>query len=310
MTIISRIEVKDVEETEARIKCRTDRTVKMEISYTSNPTLPVNEWSTIETPYARRYHYFNLSGLLKGTDYTFFLQCDSCNITGTTTFSTTGSADPDPGPGPGPDPEPEPQEFVMSNKYFDGTGAQYGLWEDTDDLDIKGPMTWMIWFRRDTFNLQQFFLSKGHWEDELGWRMMVKQTKPPYQYEQIQFDVGDGTDLNYYKSNKGVTDSKDHFAAMVFNPNVTYVDSKGVDTHGYVCLDGNCDDYYMARSNTSKPPITTVKPYRAPMYLGRHFCEGKFYFSGMIYDVQIVTGDPGKEGVTKYYDDTKHLYNI
>ena len=308
MTVISRVEIQNIDENSARVKCRTDRSVKVEIVFTDDTTLPTIEWATVKDVYARRYHYLNLSGLLKGTNYTFFLRCDNCIGMENETFKTLGSVEPEPEPEPGPD--PTPQEFVMSNKYFDGNGGQYGLWEDTSDLDIKGPMTWMVWFRRDVFNLQQFFLSKGHWGDQLGWRMMVKQTKPPYQYEQIQFDVGDGTDLNYYKSNKGVTDSKDHFAAMVFNPDVTYVDSKDVETHGFVCLDGDCDDYYMARSDTNKVPITTVKPYRSPMYLGRHFCEDKFYFTGMIYDVQILTGDPGKEGVTKYYNDTKHLYNI
>ena len=138
---------------------------------------------------------------------------------------------------------------------------------------------------------------------------MVKQTEPPYQYEQIQFDVADGSELNYYKSNKGITDSLDHFAVMVFNPNKIYVDSKGVETHGFVCLDGDCDDYYMARSDTSKPAIRNVTPYREPMYLGRHFCDGKFYFCGMIYEAKILKEDIGKEGVVEYYNSTKHLYN-
>ena len=196
------------------------------------------------------------------------------------------------------------------NHYYDGTGKQYSIWEDTPNLDITGKTTMMVWFRRDTLNDHQFLLSKGDWKDRLGWRLMIKETRPPYQYEQIQFDVGDGTNLNYYKSNKGINDTKDHFVAVVFNPDMTYVDSKGVDTHGFVCLDGNCDDYYMARSNKDTSPITTVKPYRAPMYLGRHFTENKFCFVGMIYEAKIIKEDMGKEGVTKYYNDTKHLYNI
>lgn len=304
MTIISRIVTDNIMENSARIKCRTDRRAKVSVLFSDDVNAPINEWLSVDDVYSRYSHYLTIDGLNKGTKYSFFLTCDECNRTPLDSFSTLGTI------GPDPEPDPIPQEFLMSNMYFDGNGGQYGLWEDTSDLDIKGPMTWMIWFRRDIFNLQQFFLSKGHWGDQLGWRFMVKQTDPPYQYEQIQFDVGDGTDLNYYKSNKGVTDSKDHFAAMVFNPSKTYIDSKGVETHGFVCLDGDCDDYYMARSNTSKDPITSVKPYRSPMYLGRHFCEGKFYYAGMIYDVQILSGDLGKDGVTKYFDDTKSKYNI
>jgi len=303
MTIISNIITDNITENSVRVKCRTDQRTKITLYVTDNPNLAIENWDTIVDYYARRSHYLSMDGLMKGTVYSFMVMCEDCNYNKVDEFTTLGTS------GPDPEPDPQPQEFLMDNHYFDGSGGQYGLWEDTDKLDINGPMTWMIWFRRDIFNLQQFFLSKGHWGDQLGWRMMVKQTEPPYQYEQIQFDVGDGTDLNYYKSNKGVTDSRDHFAAMVFNPNIDYIDSKNVTTHGFVCLDGDCDDYYMARSDTNKPPITRVKPYRAPMYLGRHFCDGKFYFAGMIYDAKIIQGDIGKNGVTTYYNDTKDMYN-
>ncbi|RJS69668.1 hypothetical protein CW696_06800 [ANME-2 cluster archaeon] len=302
MTIISRVEVRKVDDNSAQVRCRTNDRCIVECLITDDLSKPLNDWGIMSDPRKRRSHRFNWEDLTPGTTYHYTLRCDGCEKTDVQTFATTGST-----PGPVP-PTPTPTDFVMDTRYFDGDGGQYGIWEDDPKLDITGPKTFLCWFRRDVFNLQQFLLSKGHWGDRIGWRYMIKQTKPPYQYEQIQFDVGDGRDLNYYKTLQGVTDSKDHFTAFVFNPDKIYTDSKGVDTHGFLQLDGDPDKYYMARSGDTL--ISRVKPYRREMYVGRHFCEGKFYFAGMIYFARIIDDDIGKDGTVDFYNRTKHLYNV
>jgi len=305
MTLISRIEVSDIDDNGARVRCRTDERCIAACLLTEDPSKPVEEWAVMSDSRERRSHRFTWEDLKPGTTYYFALGCSDCETSDTTRFATTGSAEPDPDPNPTP---PVQNDFVMDTRYFDGDGGQYGVWEDDKKLDITGPKTFLCWFRRDVFNLQQFFMSKGHWGDRIGWRYMVKQTKPPYQYEQIQFDVGDGNELNYYKTLGSVTDSKDHFTAFVFDPNRIFVDAKGVDTHGFLALDGDCDNYYMARSDDKL--ISDVKAYRREMYIGRHFCEGKFYLAGMIYFARIVDGAMSKEETRAFYERTKGGYNI
>ena len=302
MTIISRIEVRDIEDEYAQIRCRTDERCLVECLITDDPSKPLSDWGAMSDFSERRSHRFKWEDLMPGTTYYYMLGCADCEATDLQNFATTGST-----PGPVP-PTPVPTDYVMDSRYFDGDGGQYGIWEDNEKLDITGPKTFLVWFRRDVFNLQQFFLSKGHWGTQLGWRYMVKQTEPPYQYEQIQFDVGDGSELNYYKTLQGITDSKDHFTAFVFDPTKTFVDAKGVDTHGFLALDGDCDNYYMARSDTKL--ISKVKPYRSEMYIGRHFCEGKFYLAGMIYMARIIEGGMSKDDVNAFYEKTKGSYNI
>ena len=190
---------------------------------------------------------------------------------------------------------------------FDGTIENCCQYPHNRDYDIGDEFTIRMWFRRDVFNKQQFFLSKGHWEDKLGWRFMVKQTKPPYQAEQIQFDVGDGSELNYYKTLQGITDSDWHCIVFVWNANKIYVDSKGMATHGALILDGKAD-YYMARSDTKKPAISEVKPYRKPMHVGRHFCKDKFFFVGAMANIEMLDTDIGIDGAVEYYKSTKDAY--
>ena len=190
---------------------------------------------------------------------------------------------------------------------FDGTIENCCQYPHNRDYDIGDEFTIRMWFRRDVFNKQQFFLSKGHWEDKLGWRFMVKQTKPPYQAEQIQFDVGDGSELNYYKTLQGITDSDWYCIVFVWNANKIYVDSKGTATHGALILDGKAD-YYMARSDTKKPVISEVKPYRSEMYVGRHFCKGKFFYVGAMANIEMLDTDIGIDGAVEYYESTKDAY--
>lgn len=190
---------------------------------------------------------------------------------------------------------------------FDGTIENCLQYPHNSDYDIGDEFTVRMWFRRDVFDEQQFFMSKGHWEDELGWRFMVKQTKPPYQYEQVQFDVGDGKNLNYYKTLQGIVDSEWHCIVFVWNANKIYVDSKGMATHGALILDGKAD-YYMARSDTKKPAISEVKPYREPMYVGRHFAKGKFFYVGAMANIEILDMDIGIDGAVEYYESTKDAY--
>ena len=190
---------------------------------------------------------------------------------------------------------------------FDGTTENCLQYPHNPDYDIGDEFTVRTWFRRDVFNEQQFFMSKGHWEDKLGWRFMVKQTDPPYQYEQCQFDVGNGKELNYYKTLQGITDSDWHCIVFVWNANKIYVDSKGTSTHGALILDGKAD-YYMARSDTKKPVISEVKPYRKPMYVGRHFCKDKFFFVGAMANTEMLDTDIGIGGAIDYYKSTKDAY--
>jgi len=85
------------------------------------------------------------------------------------------------------------------------------------------------------------------------------------------------------------------------------VDSKGTPTHGALILDGKAD-YYMARSNKKKPAISEVKPYGKEMYIGRHFCDGKFFFTGAMANIEMLDIDIGIDGGIEYYEDTKDQY--
>ena len=174
--------------------------------------------------------------------------------------------------------------------------------------DIGEEFTVCMWFRRDVFNKQQFLISKGHWGDRVGWRFMIKQTKPPYQYEQIQLDVGDGCNLNYYKTLKGITNSDWHCIVFIFNANKIYTDSKGVATHGMLILDGAAEEYYMARSDGA-PLIRDVKPLNEPMYIGRHSDKKNAYcFTGVMSNITMYHVDIGMDAAINYYRETKHLY--
>ena len=216
-----------------------------------------------------------------------------------------------PTPVPTPTPDSVTDHIVWNSSFdvheFDGTIKKCFQYPHNPDYDIGDEFTIRMWFRRDVFNKQQFFLSKGHWEDKLGWRFMVKQTKPPYQAEQIQFDVGDGSELNYYKTLQGITDSDWYCIVFVWNANKIYVDSKGTATHGALILDGKAD-YYMARSDTKKPVISEVKPYRSEMYVGRHFCKGKFFYVGAMANIEMLDTDIGIDGAVEYYESTKDAY--
>ena len=210
-----------------------------------------------------------------------------------------------------PTPDDETDHIVWKSPFdvqeFDGTGKGCCQYPHKPEYDIEDEFTIRMWFRRDVFNKEQFFISNGNWKKKLGWRLMVKQTKSPYQYEQIQFDVGDGKNLNYYKTLQGITDSKWHCIVVVFNANKIYVDSKGTPTHGALILDGKAD-YYMARSNKKKAAISEVKPYGKEMYIGRHFCDGKFFFTGAMANIEILDIDIGIDGGIEYYEDTKDQY--
>ena len=173
--------------------------------------------------------------------------------------------------------------------------------------DIDEEMTIMMWFKRDVFNTQQFLISKGHHGDRQGWRLMIKQTKPPYQYEQIQFDVGNKASLNYYKTLDGIVDHEWHSLVILFNSNKIYVDSKGTETHGVIILDGKAE-YYMACPPEDKgnPPIDDVSLYRAPMYIGRHSDQkNKYYFTGSMSNVTIMDVDIGISAAQNWHETTK-----
>lgn len=188
---------------------------------------------------------------------------------------------------------------------FDRSTDMSYKYDRTTDIDDE--MTITLWFRRDVFNNQQFLISKGHWSDRKGWRLMIKQTKPPYQYEQIQFDVGNKKSLNYYKTLDGIMDHDWHSIVVLFNANKIYVDSKGIETHGVILLDGK-PEYYMAcpPEDKNEPPISEVVPYRAPMYIGRHSDQkNKYYFTGGINNITIMDVDIGIEAAQNWHETTK-----
>ena len=175
--------------------------------------------------------------------------------------------------------------------------------------DAGEEMTIMMWFRRDVFNTQQFLISKGHHGDRQGWRLMVKETKPPYQYEQIQFDVGNKASLNYYKSLDGIVDHEWHSLVVLFNANRIYVDSKGKRTHAVIILDGKTD-YYMSSppEDINNPAIDYVSPYKAPMYIGRHSdSKNKYYFTGAMSNVTIMNVDIGISAAQEWHDQKVYI---
>jgi len=200
--------------------------------------------------------------------------------------------------------------FEMLGRHEFDRGARITYPYDPD-TDIDDELTIRMWFRRDKFNTHQFLIAKGHWGDRAGWRLMIKQTKPPYQYEQIQFDVGNKKSLNYYKTLDGITDSDWHSVTVLFNAGKIYKDSKGVETHGVILLDGEVE-YYMAcpPEDERNPPIADVTRYREPMWIGRHSDKAnKYHFTGMLANITIEDVDIGIDAAKQWHQDTKDDYN-
>ena len=220
--------------------------------------------------------------------------------------------------------------FSFGPREFD-EGSPETILEGHDEMDITGACVICAWFRRDVFwrnrdhGGQCFIAAKGEYSTRLGWRFMLKGCDPPYQFLNVQFDIGDGSKLNMYKIIVPTADRRDHFAAFLFQPGKRFVN--GIEMVDYTDADGNvyrsehaCPACMIYDGRTERiwrcvqydeNPIQTVQAGGVPLGIGKDSVTNlpKYGLSGAIYELKKFDGDYSIQDVIDYYNATKDNYN-